>query len=194
MTSAGNVEESERLRLFCALRLHDAVIERLEPWQHEHLSGGRLVRPEDLHITLAFLGSRPRSELPAITTQLREAAKRAKRPRLSVWRYHETSRVGMLVLQEGNLVLREGNPDAAFLAADLQQRLETLGVFRREHRPWKAHITVIRFRERPRLDPPLPDLGTVRPSDAAVYMSILRPTGAQYEVLESVPLGRRLIR
>ncbi len=182
MTSAGNVEESERLRLFCALRLHDAVIERLEPWQHEHLSGGRLVRPEDLHITLAFLGSRPRSELPAITAELQEAAKRAKRPTFSVVRYHETFRVGMLVLSEGNR-------DGAALAYDLQGRLETLGVFRREHRPWKAHITVIRFRERPRLDPPLPDLGTIRPSDAAVYMSDLRPTGAQYEVLESVPLG-----
>jgi len=29
----------------------------------------------------------------------------------------------------------------------------------------------------------------VRPSDAALYHSVLRPTGAQYEVLERVALG-----
>ena len=44
----------------------------------------------------------------------------------------------------------------------------------------------LRFEERPRLEPPLPELGEVCPSDAAVYSSVLRPGGAQYEVLESV--------
>jgi hypothetical protein len=48
---------------------------------------------------------------------------------------------------------------------------------------------VLRFRERPRLRPSLPDLGRFSPSDAAVYLSRLRPTGAQYEVVESVALG-----
>ena len=32
----------------------------------------------------------------------------------------------------------------------------------RERRPWLPHVTVLRFRERPRLDPPLPELGNVR--------------------------------
>ena len=40
-----------------------------------------------------------------------------------------------------------------------------------------------------RLSPQLPDLGAVNPSEAALYHSLLRPTGAQYEVLESVSLG-----
>jgi hypothetical protein len=35
----------------------------------------------------------------------------------------------------------------------------------------------------------VPDLGTFEPSDAAVYMSSLRPSGAQYEVLKHVALG-----
>src|SRR5215211_4532760 len=56
-------------------------------------------------------------------------------------------------------------------------------------RAWLPHVTVLRFRERPRLRPELPDLGEVSPSEAAVYSSVLRPTGAQYEILESVPLG-----
>jgi 2'-5' RNA ligase len=77
----------------------------------------------------------------------------------------------------------------AALADDLAGRLEALGVYRREARPWLPHVTVLRFRERPRLRPELPELEPFVPSDAAVYLSRLRPSGAQYEVLESFALG-----
>ena len=87
------------------------------------------------------------------------------------------------------VVLEDETGEGARLAAALFDRLERLGVYEREGRPWLPHVTVLRFRSRPRLDPPVPDLGRFRPSDAAVYMSALRPTGAQYRVLESVPLG-----
>ena len=50
-------------------------------------------------------------------------------------------------------------------------------------------VTVVRFRERPRLRPELPGLGAIVPSGAAVYLSRLRPTGAQYVVLEEFGLG-----
>jgi hypothetical protein len=48
----------------------------------------------------------------------------------------------------------------------------------------------VRFRHRPRLSPPLPELEPFVTSDAAVYMSVLRPSGAQYSILESVAIGR----
>jgi 2'-5' RNA ligase len=76
------------------------------------------------------------------------------------------------------------------LAGRLHELLERAGVYQREARPWLPHLTVLRFRERPRLDPPLPELGEVSPSDAAVFISRLRPTGAEYDVLEAVGLGR----
>jgi 2'-5' RNA ligase len=62
-------------------------------------------------------------------------------------------------------------------------------VYQRERRAWLPHLTVARFRRPPRLQPVLPDLGEVSPSEAAVYLSRLRPGGAQYEILESVELG-----
>ena len=62
-------------------------------------------------------------------------------------RYRETRSVGMLVLEDVGGA-------ATALAADLGERLERLGVYRRENRPWLPHITVLRFRERPRLAPP----------------------------------------
>ncbi len=182
MTSTGSVGGRERLRLFCALRLPDSTLDRLEAWQSEHLREGRVVPREQLHVTLAFLGSRPAPELPAVAGALREAAAQAGEIVFSAVRYRETRSVGMVLLEDET---GEGEP----LAEALFDRLERLGVYEREQRPWLPHVTVLRFRSRPRLDLPVPDLGRLRPSDAAVYMSALRPTGAQYEVLESVPLG-----
>ena len=87
------------------------------------------------------------------------------------------------------LVLEEPAGEAGRLAEGLFDGLERLGVYERERRPWLPHVTVLRFRTRPKLEPPMPDLKPFSPSDAAVYISRLRPSGAQYDVLESVPLG-----
>jgi 2'-5' RNA ligase len=78
---------------------------------------------------------------------------------------------------------------AALLQERLSTRLERLGAYRPERRPWLPHVTVARFAERPRLRAPLPALGELSPSDAALYHSVLRPDGAQYTVLEAVSLG-----
>ena len=172
----------ERLRLFCALCLPGETVERLVRWQQRELRHGRAVAPGNLHVTLAFLGSRPAAELPAIATSLREAAAGAQRMRLSPRGYRETRSVGMLTFDD------EGGAATA-LAERLQEGLEELGVYRREGRPWLPHVTVLRFRERPRLRPELPELGEVSPSDAAVFISRLRRSGAEYESVETVALG-----
>ena len=54
---------------------------------------------------------------------------------------------------------------------------------------WLPHLTVARWRERPRLRLEPPPRRTFVPSDAAAYLSRLHPGGARYEVLESVALG-----
>jgi RNA 2',3'-cyclic 3'-phosphodiesterase len=179
-----SVEGRERLRLFCALRLPDDAVEELSRWQAGAFAGAggvRVVGREQLHVTLAFLGQRPAAELDAIGAELRAAAAAAEPASLTVTGYRETRSVGMLVCADGG-------GRAARLAVDLHERLERLGVYERERREWLPHVTVIRFRARPRLRPPLPELGTIVTSEAAVYMSVLRPSGAQYEVLQSVPL------
>ncbi len=182
MNSPGSVGGRERLRLFCALRLPGEHLDGVVAWQALHVSAGRPTRRDQLHLTLAFLGSRPAEELDAIAAALGEAARAAKAPRLTVRRYRETRSVGMLVFDD-----EDGN--AAALAADLQGRLVALGVYEPELRPWLPHLTVVRFRRAPRLHPPLPELGTRVPSDAAVYLSRLHPNGAQYEPLRIVALG-----
>ena len=169
----------DRIRLFCALRLPEDVIDALAEWQLS-LELPQIVRAvprENLHVTLAFLGWCPAARTGEVVDNLRSRAARIARPQFSVARYRETRSVGMVVLSED-----EG---AASLAHGLQRDL--LGGI--ERFPWLPHVTVLRFRQRPRLRPPLPDVGTFSPSDAAVYRSVLRSTGAQYEVLETVALG-----
>ena len=85
--------------------------------------------------------------------------------------------------------MRDVGGHAERFALDVFDRLERLGVYERERRPWLPHVTVLRFRRPPRLHPPLPGLGEVSPSGAAVYLSRLRPGGAQYVALESFALG-----
>jgi 2'-5' RNA ligase len=184
MSSSGTVGADERLRLFLGFRLPESAAQDVAAWQREQLAVERvrIVPVENLHVTIAFLGSRPAGETESIAGALRAAAEGVAKPVLTPMRYRETRSVGMLVLDDA-----EGR--AASIAEDAHRRLESLGVYEPERRKWLPHLTVVRFRERPRLEPSIPDLGPVTMSDAAVYMSRLRPDGAQYEVLESVPLG-----
>jgi 2'-5' RNA ligase len=177
-----SVEGRERARLYCAIRLPEETLDALSDWQARHIHAGRAVPRDHLHVTLAFLGHRPVEELESILTALREAAAGTGPIRMVPERYRETRSVGMLVLTD------EGGA-ASRLAEALHERLEGQGIYEREQRPWLPHVTIVRFRERPRLAPPLPDLGEISPSDAAVYHSVLRSTGAQYVVVESFALG-----
>jgi 2'-5' RNA ligase len=178
------VAGGERLRLFCALRLPGTVVDALAAWQARHVSAGRLVPPGNLHVTLAFLGHRPAVEVPAIARELAAAAAGAGPITLHARGYRETKSVGMIVFDDtGGVGTR--------LADELGERLERIGAYRRENRPWLPHVTVTRFPERPGLRPPVPALGEVSPSDAAVYVSRPRPGGALYEPLEIAGLGGR---
>ena len=182
MNLPASFEGRERVRLFCALRLPEPALDTLSEWQGGQLVGGRVVPRDHLHVTLAFLGHRPAEELAPIAEALREAAAAAEPIHFLSERYRETRSVGMLVLKD-----LAGT--ATGLAADLFGRLEQARVYEREARPWLPHVTVLRFRRPPRLKPLLPDLGELMPSDAAVFLSRLRPSGAEYVVVESFALG-----
>jgi len=178
MTSADSLGGDERLRLFLALRLPDRWLDEIVAWQTRAFAGRRVrvVPREHLHVTLVFLGSRPAAEAPAVVERLRRAAADAGAVRLQPERYRETRGAAMLTFRD------EAGAGGALADA----------AGRDEGRPWLPHVTVARYRERPRLREEFPD--TIRtdvlvPSDAAAYLSRLRPAGAEYQVLASVRLG-----
>jgi 2'-5' RNA ligase len=182
MTGAGSVEGDARVRLFCALTIPEDGVRGVVEWQGRLPDGDfRPVPADNLHVTLAFLGARPERELDAIGGELAAAAGAARPIVLTASRYRETQSVGMLVLDD-----EDGAASA--LAADLAGRLARLGVCEPEARPWLPHLTVVRFRRPPRLSPAVPELRLV-PSGAAVYLSRLRRSGAEYVVVQRFGLG-----
>ena len=88
------MDGDERLRLFLALRLPDDVVASIAEWQERELHG-RLVPPGNLHITLAFLGSRPAGELPTILCVFEDAVRDAAAPSFEVVRWRERRAAGM---------------------------------------------------------------------------------------------------
>jgi 2'-5' RNA ligase len=176
VTGAAKVEGDEQIRLFCGLRLPDDAMDAIAVWQ-AGLQRGRIVPRDNLHFTLAFLGRQPRSRLAEVVEALQRRCACVGPFTFGVSGYRETRSVGMLVFT--------GDEGAQQLALGLQRDL--LGRVERES--WLPHVTVLRFRERPRLRPKLPELGPVVTSEAAAYLSLLRPSGAEYRVLESVRLG-----
>jgi 2'-5' RNA ligase len=179
------VAGDEQVRLFCALRLADDALGPVVDWQLRAFAAVddvRVVPDRNLHLTLAFLGHRPAAEVGPIVDGLRAAAAAAEPIRLVLGRYRETRSVGMLTFDD------EGGA-AGRVAADLHGRLARIGVYRPEKRAWLPHLTVVRFRRPPRLRLEPPEVPPFSPSDAALYHSVLRSGGAQYEVIEAVPLG-----
>lgn len=186
MSSPASVSGDERIRLFVAYTLAPDDRERLSAWQRAELaeSRARLVPPEHVHFTIAFLGPRPRGEIEPIAEVVRSAASGAGPMPLELLRYRETRSVGMLVFEDTT-------GEAMRVAEAIQRGLEEIGAYKREGRPWLPHVTVLRFRTPPRLQPELPEFGPISPSEAAVYHSVLRRDGAQYDALRSVALGGR---
>ena len=88
----------------------------------------RVVPIENLHVTIAFLGSRPASETASIADALRESVRGVSEPVFAPERYRETRSVGMLVLSD-----EDGR--ATRIAEEAQRRLAEMGVYEPEQRP-----------------------------------------------------------
>jgi 2'-5' RNA ligase len=173
-------------RLFIAFRLPASVVEPLAIWQHDtiaHMSNLRLTPPAQLHVTAVFLGSTPAAEVQAVSDLTRHAVRNARCPRFRVDRYHETARVGMLTLRE-ELV---SPPYASELTGHLMVALEASGRYVREHRAWRPHVTLARFRTPPRLRLEPPPVSPFAPMDVALYESVLAPSGSSYVVVDAFP-------
>jgi 2'-5' RNA ligase len=169
-----------RIRLFLALEIPDDVASTLDAWGSRHLAQAR--RVDSFHVTVAFLGMQPGSVVGTVADLMRREAAATEPFQLEVARYRETRSVGMLVLSDPS-------GRASDFASRVQARLEGIGLYERERRPWLPHVTVARFRERPRLEPPLPEMGAFAPSGVAALLSRLQRSGARYEVLQWCPLG-----
>ena len=187
--SAGPSSSDVTLRLFVALELPAPALDALTRFR-DAAAEPEIWRPvgaESLHLTLAFLGRRPATDVPAIDGVLQAAAGPA--PRLAF--------AGALLLPPRRArVLCAALNDLDGTLADLQARvsdgLAAAGVYTPEKRPYRAHATVARLRPRARaprsidIDPePLEFAGEA----LTLFESRLHPRGACYEPLVRLTLA-----
>ncbi len=153
------------------------------------------VAPENLHLTLKFLGEINENRIPAVCQAVREAAAGVGPFALEIrgaGAFPNLSRPRTVWLGAA-----EGEDALATLAERIESGLEKLG-FRREGRRFRVHLTIGRVR---RGGPAIATLGALLQdhADAAlgrtpveqvvVFSSRLERTGAVHEALDWAALG-----
>ena len=156
----------------------------------------RWVAPEQLHVTLRFLGEVADADADAVRAAFRApfatAAFTARVSRLGCFPPSGAPRVVWLGVGEG----RDG---MAAVRSECDRRLASAGC-PPETRPFRAHITLGRMkgwpaRSRRGVDRALSDVEPETPpwriDQVTLYESRRTPQGARYHVLESTPLAAR---
>jgi 2'-5' RNA ligase len=170
---------SDRLRLFVALDLPPAARDALAALAPDP-DIWRSVKPEQLHVTLAFLGARPPEDVERNRPIVEAEAGPA--PALALGRVRVLNRRVLTVALDGDLAPLQSRVSAALARA---------GVYEPETRPFHAHVTVARTRGRAqakRVDLELAPL-TFHGQAVTLYVSRLHPSGARYEALATAPLA-----
>ena len=152
------------------------------------------VRPENLHLTLKFLGQVEEGRLGAIGEAVAAAATGCGQIRLvfeglGAFPYPRAARVVWIGLSHGAEALTE-------LQAKVEAGLESRG-FAREGRPFTAHLTLGRVRSPARREQlaraltgaPAEALGEMVLDRIELMKSDLSVAGARYSILQSFPLG-----
>lgn len=184
MSRAGErPRRAPRARLFAALALPDDARASLAAWAASLPSDPavRLVPPENLHVTLVFLGACDEAEVDAIGAAVVSAARPL--PPLAVrgaaW-LPNARRPGVLVAD------LSGSDALSALHADLVTALRPW--HEPETRPLRPHVTVARVRRgsRPRSpEVPEPPSLTFRAPELVLYRTRAGGAGARYEALAS---------
>lgn len=179
------------VRAFVALELDQplrAALGELQQRLRASLGGIRLVRPEGIHLTLRFLGPTRPEQIQALGPPLARAARAC--PPLEA----RADGVGMFPDRGSPRILWLGMelpPTALELQRSCERAARDAG-FEREERPFRAHLTLGRWRERiARPELPETDLGPTRLVTLVLFRSELGKGGAVYTPLARFPLGSR---
>jgi len=181
------------MRLFAALEIPSTVRENLAALLESLRAVSpqtRWVRPQNLHVTLKFMGEVPETKLAVTCSAL--AGVRSDQPVTLDFRG-----LGLFPNEKHPRVFWAGidaSPNLKTLAADLERAMEKLGI-PREQRPFSPHLTLARF-EPPGLPEKLRsaiqenaarEFGSFRTNQCHLIESKLKPSGAEYTTLESFP-------
>lgn len=140
----------------------------------------RPMRPEDMHITLSFLGEVSEERVPCIVSGLASV----QRVSFDVSLEGLGTFPGVVFAQVGD------SPSLHALAADVVTCMKTCG-FAPERRAYHPHVTVARSRDR-RGQPPeqWPGLLRFTAESFVLYRSQIGAQGARYQRLRTFPMSK----
>ncbi|MGP1678547.1 MAG: RNA 2',3'-cyclic phosphodiesterase [Burkholderiales bacterium] len=169
---------AEPLRLFFALWPPDDLQAKLAAWAYKAAGKGRVMRRENIHMTLAFLGATDPAVLPLLTERARAvrfAPIRLMLDRVGYWKH---KRIVWCGTEDEPLALTA-------LVSDLRAGLDAAGI-RYDPKPFVSHVTLVRKSSglggAPRW---LPLVWEMR--DFALVRSVPVDGGVRYEVMERFP-------
>jgi len=187
-----------RLRTFIAVDPGKAIRDRLVALQDALARAGaevKWVEPDNLHVTLLFLGEVVDKDVPSVCRVVSDVAGKHGPFPMSVEKtgcFPNARRPRILWVGVGR-----GEADLCFLHDELEQPLLDLGCYRREGRRYTPHITLGRNKK----DGASGELaaalakkadwkaGEITVAEILVMSSELRSDGPEYTVLSRAPCG-----
>ena len=184
------------IRAFIALTLDSKVIEKIADTStrlRPEISGVRWVAPANFHLTLKFLGGIDESMVEPIEARLREQLRLF--PRFSI----NVKGLGVFPNPKQPRVLWVGltGDRLVALASKVEAALQQLG-FTPETRKFTPHLTIGRWRQTERAPGSLIqqletwrvyEFGKSNVENVNLIESVLKPKGASYNHLATVPLS-----
>ena len=187
------------MRTFIAIELPKEIKDALAQLQSQLKSTSddvKWVEPQNIHLTIKFLGERDDKKIEKIMRILEETAKdnhpyEAKISSLGAFPKIETPRVIWVGIDKGDNETKQ-------IAKKLEEEIAKAGI-PKEERPFSSHITIGRTRSGLGLDKLVRSLKNLEVSLAekklnflvtkiTLYKSTLTPKGPVYEILKEVNL------
>ena len=176
------------MRMFLGIAMPETVRARLAEAQGA-LSGGRLVHPEDFHLTLRFLGEASAFQLKDLEAELLGLEAPA----------FDLLLRGLGVFGNGHQVRAlwaaiAPSPELEHLQGKIERACQQAG-FDAERRKFKPHVTLARYQNRhiddlrtemEEIDPIIE--GQVPVKDIVLFRSFLGGEGPHYQVWQTFPL------
>jgi 2'-5' RNA ligase len=163
------------VRLFFALWPDDGVRAQLARWSRElhALCGGRSTRPENLHVTLAFLGGVEDARVAEVERAAGEVAPKAVSlvlDRPGYWKHNRIAWAGASVVP----------PDLDALVSELRGALVKSQI-RFDAKSFISHVTLLRDAREPAM---MPAFGPIewRLDGFSLVQSVTLPRGSRYEI------------
>jgi len=187
---------SDTIRAFIAIELPEEIIAFIRKIQEGLRSYGfkaRWVRPENIHLTLKFLGDINKEDIKKAGDAIINAASENASMSLGA------KGIGFFPGVKRSRVIWTGIAGQTRELADLQKtldgKLDTVG-FPKEKRPFKGHLTIARIKRKidaRRLIDAMKEFGrfeskTFIANEVVLFKSELKPSGAVYRKLMSATL------